>query len=62
MHVTSRQLLYILNTQNMLLSAYYYNDINIKFLSSFQLPNNKDSHDSQGAQTHYSITMTLNAK
>ncbi len=40
-HISSRQLLYILNSQTMILSAYYYNDLNIKFLSSFQLPRSK---------------------
>lgn len=66
-HVTSRQLLYILNSQNMLLSVYYYNDINIKFLSSFQLPANKNpdsvADDTQTySQSHTSVSMSLNSK
>lgn len=67
MHVTSRQLLYILNDQNMLLSVYYYNDMSIKFLSSFQLPAQKISNSFPGetytsSQSHTSVSMSLNSK
>jgi hypothetical protein len=49
----------------MILSAYYYNDINIKFLSSFQLPAGKSKQtlaDETQAQSHSSVAMTLNSK
>jgi hypothetical protein len=64
-HVTSRQLLYILNSQTMIISAYYYNDMNIKFLSSFQLPvnkNNPSESEETSAQSHSGVSMTLNSK
>jgi len=41
-HVSSKQLLYILNGKNMLLSAYYYNDNSVSLISSFQLPIDKN--------------------
>ena len=51
----------------MSLSAYYYNDVNIKFLSSFQLPINKkqgsSSEDTYSyGQSYASVSMSLNSK
>lgn len=63
-HISSRQLLYILNSQTMILSAYYYNDVNIKFLSSFQLPHSKiyNNENMINAQTRLSISLSANSK
>jgi hypothetical protein len=50
----------------MVISAYYYNDLKLKFLSSFQLPRNSYQNPNQEngnyLQAHSSVAMTLNSR